>query len=419
MVAFDRRASFRWGSGGRYHLLLRARGALTRRLSAGIGVIEGIAGGTDALRPVHVRPRLDQQPSIDTVDAKPVETAVSTIPVEDRVHDIAVSRNSEHAYVALSKSVTVLNGEHRVVASIPLPDHPKNLLMDADGKHLIVSLRGGSASVVDTDTYTVKTLRDRCVTDVVVSPDGRYLYAAHHKASDRWDADVLTAVDIAGGTTVFKIPLNDVAGLAISPGGALLYAVSYDRRSYYQYPAGRLTIVDAASGTVADAIAVGACPQTVTVSPDGTCLSISHYDTHSVSLVNLATGAVTAVGLRGAPLGMVFTPDSTHVYVTNEHSLTVIDTTTTDTYDLVAGDLPRGLQLSPAGKHAYSANFGDGTISVIDTITNSITATLDVLSHPEAVAVSADGERVYVGDYWSRAIAVISVPMLRDLLDNT
>ena len=362
---------------------------------------------------------LDQRPAIDTDDGEPMETAISTIPVKGRVHDIAVSRNGERAYVALSTSVAVLNGEHRVVASIPLPDHPKNLLMDADGKQLIVSQRGGSASVVDTDTYTVKTLRDRCLSDVVVSPDGRYVYAAHRQASDRGDADVVTAIDIASGTTVFKIPINDVAGIAISPAGTLLYAVSYDRRTYYQYPAGRLTIVDAASGTVADTIAVGACPETATVSPDGTCLSITHYDTHSVSLVNLATGAVTAVGLRDAPLGMVFTPDSTHVYVSNEHSLTVIDTTTTDAHDLVAGDLPRGLQLSPDGKQAYCTNFGDGTISVIDTITNSITATLDVLSHPEAVAVSADGERVYVGDYWSRAVAVISVPMLRDLLGNT
>jgi YVTN family beta-propeller protein len=347
-----------------------------------------------------------------------METAISTIPVKGRVHDIAVNRNSEHAYDALSEAVMVLNRGHRVVANIPLPDHPKNLLMDADGKRLIVSHRGGSASVVDTDTYTVKTLRDRCLSDVVVSPDGRYLYAAHRQASVRGDADVVVAIDIASGTTVFKIPLNDVAGLAISSAGTLLYAVSYDRRSYYQYPAGRLTIVDVASGTVADAIAVGACPETVTVSPDGSCLSITHYGTHSVSLVNLATGAVTAVGLRDAPLGMVFTPDSTHVYVSNEHSLTVIDTTSTEACDLVAGDLPRGLQLSPDGKHAYSSNFGDGTISVIDTITNSITARFDVLSHPEAVAVSADGERVYVGDYWSRAIAVISVPMLRDLLDN-
>jgi YVTN family beta-propeller protein len=229
----------------------------------------------------------------------------------------------------------------------------------------------------------------------------------------------VTVIDIASGTTVSNIPINDVAGLAISPSGTLLYAISCDHRTYYQYPPGRLTIVDVASGTVLDAIAVGVCPGSVTVSPDGTCLSITHYDTHSVSMVNLATGDVTAVGLRDAPLGMVFTPDSTHGYVTNEHSLTVIDTTTTDAYDLVAGDLPRGLQLSPDGKHAYSTNFGDGTISVIDTITKSITATLDVLSHPEAVAVSADGERVYVGDYWSRAVAVISVPMLPDRLGNT
>ncbi|MFZ0717076.1 YncE family protein [Mycobacterium sp.] len=254
---------------------------------------------------------------IDTNDCEPMETAISTIPVNGHVHDIAVSRNGEHAYVALSKSVAVLNGEQRVVASIPLPDHPKNLLMDADGRQLMVSQCGGSVSVVDTDTYTVKTLRDRCVSDVVVSPDGRYVYAAHRQPSDTGDADVVTAIDIASGTTVFKILINDVAGLAISPAGTLLYAVSYDRRTYYQYPAGRLTIIDAASGTVADAITVGVCPETVTVSPDGTCLSITHYDTHSVSLVNLATGAVTAVGLRDAPLGIVFTPDGTHTYVSN------------------------------------------------------------------------------------------------------
>ena len=187
---------------------------MTRRLLAGIGLVAGIAGGIDVLRPVRVRPSLDRQSAIDTNDGKPMETVISTIPVKGRVHDIAVSRNGERVYVALSKSVTVLNGEHRVVASIPLPDHPKNLLMDADGKRLIVSQRGGPASVVDTDTYTVKTLRDRCVSDVMVSPDGRYLYAAHREASDRGGGEVVTAIDIASGTTVFKIPINGVAGLA-------------------------------------------------------------------------------------------------------------------------------------------------------------------------------------------------------------
>jgi YVTN family beta-propeller protein len=392
---------------------------VTRRLPAGIGVIERIAGGPATRRPVRVGPALNRQPAIDSDDAKPVENTISTIPVEGHVHDIATGRTGDHAYVALSTSITVLDGGHRMVADIPLPDHPKSLLMAADGKQLIVGQLGGSVSVVYTDTYTVRTLRVRCVSEVVVSPDGRRLYAAHHRTSDGGLDDGVTVIDIASGTTVFKIPVKDVAGLAISPAGTLLYAISYDSRTYYQYPLGRLTIVDTASGTVADTIAVGACPDRVTASPDGAFLSITHHDTRSVSMVNLATGAVTAVGLRDAPLATVFTPDGTHAYVTNEHSLTQMDTTTSDAYDLFAGDLPRGLQLSPDGKHAYSTSFGDGTISVVDTITNSITATLDVLSHPESVAVSADGERVYVGDYWSRAVAVISMPMLRDLLGDT
>ena len=122
---------------------------MTRRLPAGIGVVEGIAGGTHAFRPVRVR---QGQPAIDPNDDKSMETAISLIPVDGPVHDIAMSRNGEHAYVALAKSVAVLNGEYRVVANIPLPDHPKSLLMDADGKQLIVSQRGGLASVVDTDT---------------------------------------------------------------------------------------------------------------------------------------------------------------------------------------------------------------------------------------------------------------------------
>lgn len=62
-------------------------------------------------------------------------TAISTIPVSGQLHDIAVSPDGEHAYVALSNSVTVLNGGHRVVADIPLPDHPRNLVMAADGNN--------------------------------------------------------------------------------------------------------------------------------------------------------------------------------------------------------------------------------------------------------------------------------------------
>ena len=212
-----------------------------------------------------------------------------------------------------------------------------------------------------------------------------------------------------------RCPSTDVAALAISPDGSRLYAVSSDRRTYYEYPGGWLTIIDTASHAVVETIAVGACPETVTASPDGAYLYITHYDTCSVSAVNLTTGNVTAVALRDAPLAVEFTPDSGHAYVCNVRSLTVIDTTTNDADDIDTRDLPRGLQFSPDGKRAYITNFGDRTLSVVDTITNSVATTVAVPGHPEAVAVSPDGERIYVGGYWSGAVAVISVPTVRDL----
>ena len=91
---------------------------------------------------------------------------------------------------------------------------------------------------------------------------------------------------------------------------------------------------------------------------------------------------------------------------------------TNDADDLDIGDLPRGLQLSPDGKRVYVTNFGDRTLSVIDTITNSVTTTVDLPGYPEAVAVSPDGERIYVGDYWSGTVAVVSVPTVCDVHIN-
>jgi YVTN family beta-propeller protein len=348
-------------------------------------------------------------------ESVPAETAIAAISVDGRVHDIAVSPRGEHIYVARSDSVVVINGRHHIVGRIPVSGPPKSLTTAADGAQLLVVDYDGSVLVVDTGDYSAQAPLTGCACAVVVSPDGHYLYAAHDRDTDGGANSVVSAIDVACATTVATVPVNDVAALAISPDGSRLYAISCDRRSYYQYPAGWLTIIDTASHAAVSTIAVGACPETITVSPDGDYLYITHYDTCSVSAVNLTTGSSTSLVLRDAPLAVVFAPDSGHAYVRNARSLTVIDTTTNDADDIDAGDLPRGLQLSPDGKRAYISNFGDGTLSVIDTITNSVVTTVDVPGYPEAVAVSPDGERIYVGDYWSGAVAVISVPTVRDV----
>jgi YVTN family beta-propeller protein len=354
-------------------------------------------------------------PLLDFGEWMPTETAIAAIPVGGRVHDVMVSPGGERIYVARSDSVMVFNRWHGVVAKIPIRGPAKSLAMDVDGTQLFVVHYDGSVVIIDTRDCTTQTPWDGCASDVAVSPDGRHLYAAHDHSTYGGANGAVSMIDIACATTVATVPVNDVTALAISPDGSRLYAVSCDRRTYYQYPAGWLTIIDTASHAVVETIAVGACPDTVTVSPDGAYLYITHYDTSSVSAVNLATSSATAIALRDAPLAVVFTPDSTRAYVGSVHSLTVIDTATNDADGIDAGDLPRGLQLSPDGKRAYVTNLGVCTLSVVDTITNSVAAAVDVPGYPEAVAVSPDGDRIYLGDYWSGSVAVISIPAVRDL----
>ncbi len=58
------------------------------------------------------------------------------------------------------------------------------------------------------------------------------------------------------------------------------------------------------------------------------------------------------------------------------------------------------------GPYAYIANYDDGTVSVIDTQTNTVIATIPVGGHPYGIVVTPDGSQVYVGSYYD-SISVI------------
>ena len=68
------------------------------------------------------------------------------------------------------------------------------------------------------------------------------------------------------------------------------------------------------------------------------------------------------------------------------------------------------LLLSPAAnaQNAYITNSGDGTVSVIDTATNKVTATIPVGTSPYGVAVTPDGTKVYVANGSDSTVSVIA-----------
>src|SRR5207237_6565988 len=55
-----------------------------------------------------------------------------------------------------------------------------------------------------------------------------------------------------------------------------------------------------------------------------------------------------------------------------------------------------GVAVNAAGTRAYVANFSSGTVSVIDTSTNTVIATIPGVTQAAGIAVNPAGTRVYV-----------------------
>ncbi|MGE7439645.1 YncE family protein, partial [Kitasatospora sp. NPDC001175] len=98
-------------------------------------------------------------------------------------------------------------------------------------------------------------------------------------------------------------------------------------------------------------------------------------------------------------------------YVTNEGSnnVSVINTTTnTVTATITVGTNPFAVAVSPDGTTAYVTNEGSNNVSVINTTTNTVTATITVGTNPNGVAVSPGGTTAYITNFSSNDVSVIN-----------
>jgi YVTN family beta-propeller protein len=120
------------------------------------------------------------------------------------------------------------------------------------------------------------------------------------------------------------------------------------------------------------------------------------------------------VDVGNLPFGVAVTPDGSHVYVTNQVSdtVSVIETATnTVTATVGVGKRPAGVAVTPNGAFVYVGNAGTfdvvASVSVIDTATNTVTATVPVGNLPVGVAVTPDGSRIYVANAGDNTVSVI------------
>ena len=103
--------------------------------------------------------------------------------------------------------------------------------------------------------------------------------------------------------------------------------------------------------------------------------------------------------MGNSPDAIAITPDGSTAYVTNNGDGTVTPiNTSTDTAGtpITVGTWPDAVAITPDGSTAYVANNGDDTVTPIDTATDTAGTPIAVGSEPIAVAITPDGSTAYV-----------------------
>ncbi|MGE0238898.1 MAG: cytochrome D1 domain-containing protein [Parvibaculaceae bacterium] len=209
---------------------------------------------------------------------------------------------------------------------------------------------------------------------------------------------IVSVLDTTTQTVTASVPqVTDffISGIAITRDGKRAYVASAGNDH-------TLKVFDTATNRVTSEIALDNSID-IAVTADGkhawvtTFQGVTLIDTHSntvAATIDIPKGSTSTTGR-----GLAFSPDGRRAYVTTGglNKLTVIDTATrTVTASVAVGTDPVGVAVTPDGRRVYVTNHGSGNVSVVDTRTNTVSATVAVGAEPFGVAITADGKRVYV-----------------------
>ncbi|KAA0108478.1 beta-propeller fold lactonase family protein, partial [Mycolicibacterium sp. P9-22] len=157
-----------------------------------------------------------------------------------------------------------------------------------------------------------------------------------------------------------------------------------------------------AGADTTETITITATDGTTTSNPLSITATIAQYAPHTV---------MTTVPVGANPVGVAISPDGRTAYTANygDNTVSVIDlVTNTVRATIPVGVNPYEVVVSPDGGTVYVVNNQAGSVSVIDSVTNTVTATItDVAGRPRTIAIAPDGKRLYVAGTAAKGLSVI------------
>jgi len=206
---------------------------------------------------------------------------------------------------------------------------------------------------------------------------------------------VLSCPQVEAQELLSTVPAGSTpSAISMDPTTSRIYVSSWEGDS--------IAVINAATGTLERTIKVGDGPRGVCVNPATGRVYVANKLDDTVSVIDGSTNSVVStIPVGDAPYGTSVDSSRNRIYVANggDGTITVIEGSTESVVtDIAVGNGSVDVAVNPSTNRIYAVNVNDDTVSVIDGSTNSVISTIAVGDAPHDIAVDSSRNRIYVAN---------------------